>query len=415
MFVTTARPTLFGLVGLGLLLIGCQDVTVPSDVDVEPGINLPPTTSESDGDSDGDQTDPDRDSDGDSDPERADETGETGGADGSTGEPSSDDNSPPSCNDQTFELNVEPAQVVLLLDKSYSMVDNQWDHDGDDVTPPVTRWNSLYNVVDSLTHDVEAGLELGMVLFPTDTLVDNGTATACTVESEPHAPVAPNNADEIIAALPGPNAQDLYGGTPVSGGMMVALEHLSTIADGREQAVILVTDGAANCMDGFSGDEVFTVYDENLRPLVEDAAAEGVPTYVVGVDIVDGIGVFPADNPYVRLNELAVAGGVPQIGGAESFYNTTDQAQLLEALDGIVAELGCNLQLDTPATTLDQITIEIDGEVVPRVEQCTPGFPGWHPLSAASPYNELELCAASCQMAQADATVELELACLPEG
>lgn len=390
---------------LGLLSVGCHDVSIDSDIELEPGIDLPGTT---DGPDDGPLPDESG-------------SGSTGGtADdtddeptGSTGEPSNDEG-PPTCDEQTLQLSVDPPQVMLLLDKSYSMVESSWDHDDNTSTSPVTRWNSLYSVVDTLSHDVEDGIELGMVLFPSASVTDNGTATACMVDPSPGATVALHNADAIVGALPGPDALDLYGGTPVSAGMNVVLDHLEQVYDGRPQAVVLVTDGAANCMAGTSGNAVFTEYDEGLAPLVAGAFASGIPTYVVGVDIVDAVGSYPQDNPYVRLGELAQAGGVPREGD-EAFYNTTDEDQLLMALDEIAADIGCTLTLDTPAQFAQQVSVKVGGVHVPRVDECGPDGEGWRYVQDAAPYESIELCAQTCSLAQAEATLDLGYICPPAG
>jgi len=405
-----ARTTSAALIAtLFWLPVACGDVPVPDqDIDLEGGgIDLPGTTDGSDDgpldESGGTTNGADGSSDG-SDPDST----------GSTGEPSNGEGGPPTCQEETLQLSVDPPQVMLLLDKSYSMIEFSWDHDGDQLTPPVTRWNSLHGVVDALTHDVQDGIELGMVLFPSPSVADNGTDTACLVDPEPAAAVALHNADDIVAALPGPDALALYGGTPVSGGMAVVLEHLAEVYDGRPQAVVLVTDGAANCMEGTSGNEVFTEYDEDLAPMVAAAHAGGIPTYVVGVDIVDAVGVYPQDNPYVRLGELAEAGGVPREGG-EAFYNTTDEDQLLMALDDIAADIGCTFTLDTPAEFAAQVTVRVGSEVVPRVEECEPDGEGWRFVEEQAPYQSIELCAASCQLAQTEATLDLDYACPPPG
>jgi hypothetical protein len=412
-FVVRKLPTAL-ITGFGLLCVGCTDVPIDEDVELEPGIDLPGTT---DG---ADDSPPPVDSEGpeptthgsDEDPGDDDPDGSTG----TTGEPSDEETAgPPSCAEESIQLTVEPPQVMLLLDKSYSMIENAWDHDGDPLTPTVTRWNSLYSVVDTLAHDVEDGMELGMVLFPSPSITDNGTGTACMVDPEPGAAASLLNADALVSALPAPEATDLYGGTPTSGGMAVVLEHLAAVQDGRPQAVVLVTDGAANCMDGTSDMGVFTEYDENLEPLVAGAFAGGIPTYVIGVDIVDAVGIYPQDNPYVRLGELAVAGGVPREGAAEAFYNTTDEDELLTALGGITAELGCTLTLTTPALFADQLTVRVNGAVVPQVDECQPDGEGWRLLQDAAPYESIELCAASCEQAHMQDGLDVTYACPPEG
>ena len=188
--VVARKPAAVLLAALGLLaLSGCPDVETPEmESDLGPGIPLPGTT---EGDSEGIPPD---------DPDAGSSTDTGDSSDGppvdpdagssSSGEPS-DDHGPPSCNEESFQLTVEPPQVVLLLDKSYSMIEFSWDHDGDPLTPAVTRWNSLHHVVDALAHDVEDEMELGMVLFPSPSVTDNDTSTACLVDPEPGAPVAP--------------------------------------------------------------------------------------------------------------------------------------------------------------------------------------------------------------------------------
>jgi hypothetical protein len=404
------KPVVALLAALGLLAVGCTDVTAPEmDIDLEPGIDLPGTTHGSEEGSGEPAPDPDRGSGG-----TGDESPPIDPDDGSSGEPS-DDHGLPSCNEESLLLTVEPPQVMLLLDKSYSMIEFQWDHDGDALTPPVTRWNSLYTVVDTLAHDVEDEMELGMVLFPSPSVTDNDTDTACMVDPEPGAPAAPHNAAAIVGALPGPDTTALYGGTPASGGMQVVLDHLDAIEDGRPQAVVLVTDGAANCMAGASGMGVFTEYDMGLMPLVAQAYARGIPTYVVGVDIVDAVGTYPQDNPHDRLSEIAEAGGVPHQGGSESFYNTTDEAELLTALGSITAELGCTLTLDTPAMFVDQLTVRVGGVEVPRVDECGPDGVGWRLLQAVPPYDSVELCPVTCDEAHVQASLDVTYACPPEG
>ncbi len=412
----SAAPKVSSLaLAFGLLALGCNSVSVDPGMDLEPGIDLPGST-----DGDGDTT---MSPDGDDDPGRVD--GSTSGDDptsggddesGSTGEPADDDDDgPPTCADETIQLEIAPPQVMLLLDKSGSMIQNSWDHDADIETGPITRWNSLYNVVDQLSHSVENGIELGMVLFPSASLTETNAETACIVDSDPGAMVSLGNADSIVGALPAPDSMDIHGGTPVSTGMSVVLEHLGSVADGRPQAVVLVTDGAANCMAGTSGNDVFTLYDEDLEPMVSDAFTAGIPTYVVGVDILDEVGVYPADNPYVRLNELAVAGGVPQDGGLESFYNTTDEEQLLLALDAIAAELGCNIDLTLPAEFANQVTVSVGGMDLPRVEECGDDGVGWRFLEEVAPFTSIELCSETCDLVHVEASLDVEYECIPQG
>jgi len=370
-------------IATGLSLAGCEPPT-PGIDDSGTGIVLPDT--DTDGETEG-ETD-----------------GQTDGSSESTG----DDGL--SCGAETFELRAEAPHVVLLLDKSNSMVSNTWDHDGSAATSSITRWNSLYHVAEALAAGQQGALELGVVLFPSATLTSNDSATACMVDAEPNAAVGSFDADSVGSTLPDPNDTDLYGGTPTSRGMEVALEHLAQIDDGRPQAIVLVTDGAANCMAGIDGQEVFTRYDDDLEPLVRDAYAQGVPTYVVGVDIIDALGQYPQANPYERLGAIAEAGGVPQ-AGEESFYNAANEGELLEALDEITAQVGCTFELELSAEHEEQISMTIGGESVARVDECLPGEAGWRYVEPEAPYETIELCAATCSGAGDLFDVQIERAC----
>ena len=216
----------------------------------------------------------------------------------------------------------------------------------------------------------------------------------------------------IVGALPAADTFDLFGGTPASAGLSVVLDHLDAVADGRPQAVVLVTDGAANCLEGTSGNDVFIQYDDGLEPMVAMAAADGVPTYVIGVDILDQVGSFPADNPYERLNEIALAGGVPQ-DGDEAFYNTSDEETLLVALEGIADELSCTINLGQDAEFENQLTVRVGDDEVARVDECGPDGIGWRYIEEAAPFTSIELCSVTCENAHIASALDIDYACIP--
>src|SRR5690606_22407954 len=110
----------------------------------------------------------------------------------------------------------------------------------------------------------------------------------------------------------------------------------------------------------------------------------GIETYVVGIEIVDavlgaGTDGVPHANPYQRLNELALAGGVPKdMGlGAEQFYNSTTQDELLGALDNILDQI-TECVVDLSATEqglpsreqIPHVEFTADGQTVPYVADC---------------------------------------------
>jgi len=368
-----------------LFLGGCAD-DVPSEVS-ESGIDLS-------GSSSGDE-------------------GVDGSADSGSGTANAD--GPGECGASTFMLEHQPTNVVLVLDKSYSMVANTWDHDSDGSTPEITRWNSLHNSVSFIVGDFDEGLNFGAVLFPSVDVPDNEWETACQVSSEPDATVAPSNGDAVLAALPAADDVDLFGGTPASRGITTSLEHLRSLDPELPRALILVTDGAANCLEGTTDGAVFNLYDANLPGLVAEAYNdEGIPTFVVGIDIVDGIADYPQDNPYERLNEVAIAGGFPQ-PGQEKFHNASDEDELSAAISQITSQIGCTVPLEPIPEQPELLSIVIGDDEIPMVDSCEGVDVGWAYTNPAGPFDEIELCGDACTSLHNSGTLAAHYECIPIG
>ncbi len=337
----------------------------------------------------------------------------SGTADGTATE--GDGPGPGNCGASSFMLDHQPTNVVLVLDKSYSMIDNSWDHDNDPATGDVTRWLSLYDSVEFIIQEFDDGLNFGAVLFPGVEVPDNEWQNACAVALEPDAPVAPNNGEAVLAALPERETNAIFGGTPASEGISTALNHLRSLDPELPRAMILITDGAANCLAGTSDQDVFNLYDENLPALVAAAYNdEDIPTYVVGIDIIDGIANYPVDNPYVRLNEVAIAGGFPQ-PGAEKFHNAQDEQELRAAISQISSQIGCIIPLDMAPALPDLLSIFIDGEEIPWVDSCEGEVLGWRYTNPMGPYDEIELCAEACEALHNVGTLSATYNCVPPG
>lgn len=322
---------------------------------------------------------------------------------------------PGDCGASIFMLEHQPTNVVLVLDKSYSMIDNSWNHDNNPATADVTRWNSLHSSVSFIIDEFDEGLNFGAVLFPSVDVPDNEWQTACMVALEPDAPVEPGNGEAVLAALPEADSLEIFGGTPASEGIATALNHLRSLDPELPRAMILITDGAANCLAGTTDSAVFDLYDENLPALVAGAFNdEDIPTYVVGIDIIDGIATYPQDNPYDRLNEVAIAGGFPQ-PGAEKFHNAQDEDELRAAISQITSQIGCIIPLDMAPEQPDLLSISIDGVQIPFVDSCDGVGSGWTYTHPMGPYDEIELCADSCNALHNVGTLAAHYNCIPQG
>ncbi len=352
------------------------------------------------------------------------------------------------CFKEEITAEVKIPRVMLVLDKSRSMVapgSGFWDADGDDAdddgfidgdpdmkpaTPRVTRWNSLYSVVDFIVTGFESRMDFGAVLFPSTAAKSAYDASSCPVNAEPEVPVGVDMGATILATIPGPDELGLNGGTPAAAGITTAIgglprnEELTLDQDLRY--IVLVTDGAANCaIDAATNKERFEVYDEHLPEMVAGAKQAGIPTFVVGIDIknestkVIDDGNPDATNTYDKLNELAEIGGQAR-EGSEKFYNTVNQIELQAALEAISQEItSCTLELSAPLTEyqfVQQVMVDTDKDPATppltydnsEVTDCATES-GWHFTDETRQF--IELCGAACDAYKASGDVDITFDC----
>ena len=315
---------------------------------------------------------------------------------------------------------IEP-NIMLVLDKSGSMVaDPQgfWDHDADAATPNITRWDSLYQVVQLLVTDYNATINFGANLFPSTKAKLVWGEGACVVNAAVEIPVAAMNSAAILGKIPQANDDTLIGGTPSSAGVSAALNHLKTLDPTVPRAIILVTDGAANCASGVPVPGLFEAYDDSLHTVVEQAyTVDGIPTYVVGIDTQNVISPVKQDgnpdniNTYEKLNELAVQGGKPKDDPAEKFYNAVNQIQLKAALDAIAADaVSCTIPLESEPGFPESTKVKVAGMEYPMVTDCTTED-GWVYDNPMGPYTAVILCGAACEALKIAEAADVEYYC----
>jgi hypothetical protein len=344
------------------------------------------------------------DTDGSEESDSADGESESDSADSDSGDdsfPDSDgydsDGVVPTCGGERILLSSSRPNVMLLLDKSGSMVSNAWDHDGDSDTEEVNRWTSLHDVTSSMLDTYGDTVNFGAVLFPAlDSEVPNSNDydtvfnAACRMADEAEVAVAEGTRDAILAAMPERTAE-FEGATPTREAILNGLNHLESVEATGPRAMVLVTDGAANCV--YAPDTgIGNVYDTELEQTVRSAYADnGIPTYVVGIDISAD---HPVDGRNLKddLNAVADAGGVAR-DGDERFYNVADQDTLAAALDEIARRVECTVELDDAPSDPDALEVEIDGELMPLLDSCSDGD-GWR--YAADDHSSIELCNDAC-------------------
>lgn len=352
---------------------------------------------------------------------------------------------PNDCGESVVNIPIVTPSVMLVLDKSGSMVATPggfWDHDNDDAnddgiqdadpmmmamaTAKITRWESLWSVVDLIANNFNGSMNMGMILFPSKAAKADYSAVACVVNAKPEVPVGVMNAAAIIAAIPPAKADKtvIQGGTPATKGVVAAVSELDAAAADQPKFMILVTDGAANCpADAADNTALFEVYDDGLATALADALAKGIKTYVVGIDISQEVSGATKDgnpdntNTYDKLNGVAEAGGVPR-PGAEKFYNTTNQDELQAALDEISMQiLSCTIDLSPEPVYEDYVEVtvkEMYGKM--QVMDCATED-GWHYVPKVNPDDpvRIELCGQACADFQMSGMIDIQYRCPNSG
>ena len=355
---------------------------------------------------------------GDSEPQAETEPAITVGSDGS------EESGPPdsSCGEAEFQLTATPVRMMLVLDKSGSMVSNTWDHDLDPDTAEITRWASLHATVDVVAAGFDGAIEFGALLYPSAGATSDYDENACFLEGQPDVSVAPNNAQAVLDSIPPADATDaIKGGTPSATAVELALEELRSLGDAFPRALLFVTDGEANCTAG--ADDVvqlFEVYDETLHDVVDAAwIDEAIPTYVVGIAIRDEVipdaidGTPDGINPHEMLELLADQGGRPRDGGGARYYDTNSQIDLEDALNEIVgSEFSCAIELDPQPEHPAFVEIMIGDTVLERIDDCA-SEDGWTFVNPDGPYDAVQLCGAACTDLAAVGTVQAFYGCPP--
>jgi Mg-chelatase subunit ChlD len=296
---------------------------------------------------------------------------------------------------QVEETHVEPVppSVLLILDKSGSMSMESWDHDNNAQTATVTRWYSLYKVVESVVNKFDSVVHFGVKLYPklgAGSYVDQG---ACIVTPGVEVPIAPMNKDQVLSVVPAANFMVL-GGTPMETGLKEGFTYLNTLDPGLQRFAILVADGEIS--DTCQGENILQAV-----AAVEDAYnLYGIPTYVVGID------VDPSTSE--QLTTLADAGGKPK-PGPEPFYQTTNQIELEAAIQGIIDDtLSCVIAVDPAPDQPDLFEVWIGNTQIDKAGSCADN--GW--VWTKDDFTEIELCGDSCKLLKKTGEVEARYFCV---
>jgi hypothetical protein len=220
---------------------------------------------------------------------------------------------------------------------------------------------------------------INTVVGMTDTTVNWGlkffadTDNTCGVGNGVAVQVGTNTAGAISTAIQGRTAAN--GGvtngsrTPTRLAENAGSAYMRGLTDQNPRFILLATDGLPNCQPGNSD----SAADDSAGAVmaVSDAAAMGIPTFVVGI-ATSGMG---GDT---TLSNMAVAGGFPRPGGNPSYYSvgsTSEFVSVLQTLVGVAAT--CTFTVPNPPnadTDRGHIGVIVNGTELPQDPSHTNGW-----------------------------------------
>lgn len=246
------------------------------------------------------------------------------------------------CAEKSVNATRKPVEMLVLLDRSYSMRGTLWRDMGEALVEVVGKAQGI--------------IDFGVIAFPSLTCESLDEETHCAVPAAGEIPTlafgdpeAPAKIEQLFE-LESQGGLGTCGNTPTAGALLVAKGYL----DGRtkagvERAILLATDGAPNCNYGLDeqtctctvaesrcqsqGHVEYCLDDDRTVDAAKSVAETGYPVYVLGVgDSVDW---------EATMNAMAAA------GKTGSYYPVTDPEKLVETMSAIAGAVSsCDFQVD---------------------------------------------------------------------
>jgi hypothetical protein len=247
------------------------------------------------------------------------------------------------CGLQKFNVERKPAEILLLLDRSKSMIE---DTTSDGVT---LKWNAVLPALKQVIMDTDAAVSWGLKTFP------EGAGSECVAGSVTNGvvvPVAPMNAAAVVGALNDTTnaaTQPQGNGTPTGDAITAAYNYLSKLTTTNPKYILLATDGSPSCA-GTTKDSSTARTFAYQQVMTAATASPPIYTFVVGV-------ATNSSSETSTLNMLADAGGRPRPGLLTHFYLGNTTSELTAALAQITGQAAtCTFPLDPPPPVLNEPT-----------------------------------------------------------
>ncbi|MCG5053564.1 MAG: VWA domain-containing protein [Myxococcales bacterium] len=266
----------------------------------------------------------------------------TSGNGNGNGDPQSGDEK--TCGFDTVPLERLPAELLLVLDRSTSMITDQ-------LNTGETHWDVLTRAVSGVLQETQAGVHWGLKTFP--------TTIGCTVRDGVEHDLAANNGTAIAGTISQSRPSN-QNGTPTTEAMKAATAYLQGRTTPNPKFILLATDGEPTCLNG---QPTRNALDTTATLASITAAAQaGFNTFVVGI-----AAQRPGGRAGDTLNQMAEAGKEPRVGADTKYYSVTSEAELKAALGAIAGQVGsCIFPLSKTPPSADDVAVDIDGKRISR-------------------------------------------------
>jgi len=308
------------------------------------------------------------------------------GGSGTSGAPPNPD---ANCGSTTSSTSHEPADVLLVLDRSgsmdYSIAEDCYctqpsGGGGGQVCSNTSnctkRWPSLTSAVDATLTATTGSINWGLKLY-------SSTGNGCTVSSGVEVAISGTSVATIQTQIGNTSPG---GNTPTAQAITAATTYLKTVNDNNNHVILLATDGEPNCASGGSSTP-------NVQATVDAITAAKSAGFLVYV-----IGIGP-QAALTNLQSFAVA------GGSGNYYPATSPQALTDAFASISKLVAtCVFTSTKPPPAPDNVAVYLNKNLVTKDD-----VNGW---SFGSDTQTIILNGTSCDEAMtADSAVQILFGC----
>lgn len=251
------------------------------------------------------------------------------------------------CNQINFVSSRKPVSMLLVLDRSKSMIENNT-QDG------ITRWAAIVPAVTAAVEATDASIHWGLKLYPEGQ--DTGACTAESLNDQIHVPISPMNGATVNSTI---NATEALGdGTPTGAAIAAASAYLATLSDDTQKYILLATDGVPSC-DSVPSENSTSAREYAVQE-IGAALTAGYKTFVLGV-------LGGSASNIETLNNMGLAGGTAPSSNpiAPKFYHAESNEALIAALQSITSQIAsCVFSFEAPPPDPTNIAVKINGELI---------------------------------------------------